>query len=151
MSQTVDILEIKKLIPHRYPFLLVDKVIDLVAGEKATGIKNVTINEPFFQGHFPEKPVMPGVLMIEAMAQTAAIAVMKLDEIDPNGKLVYFMTIDESKFRRVVGPGDVLHIHVEKKQQKMNFWKFEGVVKVDGKAVASATFSAMIVDNPDGQ
>ncbi len=151
MSQTVDILEIKKLIPHRYPFLLVDKVIDLVAGEKATGIKNVTINEPFFQGHFPEKPVMPGVLMIEAMAQTAAIAVMKLDEIDPNGKLVYFMTIDESKFRRVVGPGDVLHIHVEKKQQKMNFWKFEGVVKVDGKAVASAIFSAMIVDNPDGQ
>ncbi len=151
MSQTVDILEIKKLIPHRYPFLLVDKVIDLVAGEKATGIKNVTINEPFFQGHFPEKPVMPGVLMIEAMAQTAAIAVMKLDEIDPNGKLVYFMTIDECKFRRVVGPGDVLHIHVEKKQQKMNFWKFEGVVKVDGKAVASAIFSAMIMDNPDGQ
>ncbi len=151
MSEVIDILEIKELIPHRYPFLMIDKVIDLTAGQSATGIKNVTINEPFFEGHFPVKPVMPGVLMVEAMAQTAAIVVMKLDEIDPAGKLVYFMTVDECKFRRPVGPGDVLHIHVEKKQQKMNVWKFKGSVKVEGKLVASAVFSAMIMDNPNGK
>lgn len=151
MSEVIDILEIKELIPHRYPFLMIDKVIDLTAGERATGIKNVTINEPFFEGHFPVKPVMPGVLMVEAMAQTAAIVVMKLDEIDPRGKLVYFMTVDECKFRKPVGPGDVLHIHVEKKQQKMNVWKFTGSVKVEGKLVASAIFSAMIMDNPNGK
>lgn len=150
MSENIDILEIKKLIPHRYPFLMIDKVIDLEVGESATGIKNVTINEPFFQGHFPEKPVMPGVLIVEAMAQTAAVVVMKMDDIDPEGKLVYFMTVDECKFRRPVGPGDVLHIKVTKKQNKMRVWKFEGDAQVDGKTVASATFSAMIVDNPNG-
>ncbi len=151
MSETIDILEIKELIPHRYPFLMIDKIIDLIPGERAIGIKNVTVNEPFFQGHFPEKPVMPGVLMVEAMAQTAAVAVMKLDEIDPNGKLVYFMTVDECKFRKPVGPGDVLHVVVEKKQQKMAAWKFQGTAKVDGKVVATAIFSAMIVDNPNGK
>ncbi len=151
MSETIDILEIKKLIPHRYPFLMIDKVINLVPGESATGIKNVTINEPFFQGHFPEKPIMPGVLIVEAMAQTAGVAVMKLDQIDPTGKLVYFMTLDECKFRRPVVPGDVLHIIVEKKQQKMNVWKFQGTAKVDGKLMTSAIFSAMIVDAPHGK
>ncbi|MFV0321063.1 MAG: 3-hydroxyacyl-ACP dehydratase FabZ [Alphaproteobacteria bacterium] len=150
MSENIDILEIKKLIPHRYPFLMIDKVIDLEVGESATGIKNVTINEPFFQGHFPEKPVMPGVLIVEAMAQTAAVVVMKMDDIDPEGKLVYFMTVDECKFRKPVGPGDVLHIKVTKKQQKMRVWKFEGDAQVDGKTVASAIFSAMIVDTPNG-
>ncbi|MFV0430788.1 MAG: 3-hydroxyacyl-ACP dehydratase FabZ [Alphaproteobacteria bacterium] len=150
MSENLDILEIKKLIPHRYPFLMIDKVVDLIANESATGIKNVTINEPFFQGHFPDKPVMPGVLIVEAMAQTAAVVVMIADEIEPEGKLVYFMTVDNCKFRRPVVPGDVLEIKVTKKQQKMSVWKFEGDAQVNGKTVASATFSAMIVDAPNG-
>ncbi len=150
MSTRIDeigILEIKEIIPHRYPFLLIDKVKDCLPGEEGTGIKNVTINEPFFQGHFPEKPVMPGVLIVEAMAQTAAVTVIKtFSDDEKKGKLVYFMGIDECKFRNPVGPGDVLELKVVKKQNKLRAWKFEAVATVEGKVAATATFKAMIVD-----
>ncbi len=150
MSEVIDILQIQELIPHRYPFLLIDKVIDLVSGESATGIKNVTYNEPFFQGHFPEKPVMPGVMIVEAMAQTAAVVAMKVakdENINPKDMLVYFMTVDDCRFRKPVGPGDVLKLHVQKKQVKRNVWKFAGTGVVENKKVCEATFSAMMVDN----
>lgn len=143
----IDILEIKTLIPHRYPFLLIDKVINCTPGEGGTGIKNVTVNEPFFEGHFPVRPVMPGVLIIEAMAQTAGVSVLKnFDEADRAGKLMYFMGIDECKFRAPVVPGDVLHLEVEKKQERLRAWKFDGKARVNGKVVATATFKAMIMD-----
>lgn len=149
MSDTLDSLDIQrilKMLPHRYPFLLVDKVIDLVPGEKGTGIKNVTVNEPHFNGHFPGQPVMPGVLIIEAMAQTAGLTVVAGLGPEGEGKLVYFMTIDEARFRKPVVPGDVLHIHVEKTQSRRNVWKFKGEAKVDGQLVAEAIVSAMIID-----
>ncbi len=143
----IDILEIKTLIPHRYPFLLIDKVINCTPGEGGTGIKNVTVNEPFFEGHFPVKPVMPGVLIIEAMAQTAGVSVLKnFDAADRAGKLMYFMGIDECKFRAPVVPGDVLHLEVIKKQERLRAWKFDGKAFVNGKVVATATFKAMIMD-----
>ena len=113
-----------EMIPHRYPFLLVDKVVDIVPSKSATGIKNVTINENFFQGHFPSQPVMPGVLMIEAMAQTCAILVVDSMGKEAEGKLVYFMSIDDARFRKPVGPGDVLHIKVEAIKARRNIWKF---------------------------
>lgn len=144
--ETVEILRIMEMIPHRYPMLLVDKVVDLVEGESATGIKCVTMNEPQFQGHFPAKPVMPGVMIVESMAQTAAILVIHSLGSDNEGKLVYFMTIDNARFRRPVGPGDVMEVKVKKKQQRGPVWKFNGEVYVDGKKAAEADFSAMIVD-----
>lgn len=143
---SVDINRIKDMIPHRYPFLLVDKVIDIDSGQSAVGIKNVTVNEPFFPGHFPTRPVMPGVLMIEAMAQTAAVLVVEHLGEDTEGKLVYFMSVDGVKFRKPVVPGDQLHLHVEKDRCRGNIWKFNGQAKVDGKVVVEASFSAMIVD-----
>ncbi|MCP4393088.1 MAG: 3-hydroxyacyl-ACP dehydratase FabZ [Alphaproteobacteria bacterium] len=143
---SVDINRIKDMIPHRYPFLLVDKVINIDSGESAEGIKNVTINEPFFPGHFPARPVMPGVLMIEAMAQTAAVLVVEHLGEDTEGKLVYFMSVDGVKFRKPVGPGDQLHLHVTKDRCRGNIWKFNGQAKVDGNVVVEASFSAMIVD-----
>lgn len=143
---SVDINRIKDMIPHRYPFLLVDKVIDIDSGQSAVGIKNVTVNEPFFPGHFPARPVMPGVLMIEAMAQTAAVLVVEHLGEDTEGKLVYFMSVDGVKFRKPVVPGDQLHLHVEKDRCRGNIWKFNGQAKVDGKVVVEASFSAMIVD-----
>ncbi|WP_231119049.1 3-hydroxyacyl-ACP dehydratase FabZ [Oecophyllibacter saccharovorans] len=132
-------------IPHRYPFLLIDRVEKIEAGESAVGIKNVTVNEPFFPGHFPGRPVMPGVLIIEAMAQTAATLVVLTLGPAFEGKLVYFMTIEGAKFRRPVVPGDQLRIHVQKERARANVWRFKGVAKVDGVAVAEATFSAMIM------
>ncbi|MBO7071914.1 MAG: 3-hydroxyacyl-ACP dehydratase FabZ [Acetobacter sp.] len=133
-----------RAIPHRYPFLLVDRIEDILLGEEATGIKNVSVNEPFFQGHFPEIPVMPGVLIIEAMAQTAAtLVVLTLGEAF-DGKLVYFMTIDNAKFRRPVEPGDQLRIHVVKERHRANVWRFVGKARVDDVVVAEASFSAMI-------
>ncbi|MBO5995928.1 MAG: 3-hydroxyacyl-ACP dehydratase FabZ [Acetobacter sp.] len=140
----INVTRIMRAIPHRYPFLLVDRIEDILLGEEATGIKNVSVNEPFFQGHFPEIPVMPGVLIVEAMAQTAAtLVVLTLGEAF-DGKLVYFMTIDNAKFRRPVEPGDQLRIHVVKKRHRANVWRFVGKARVDGVVVAEASFSAMI-------
>ncbi|MDG4719566.1 MULTISPECIES: 3-hydroxyacyl-ACP dehydratase FabZ [Thalassospira] len=144
---SVDIQRILEMIPHRYPFLLIDKVIDIAADESATGVKNVTMNEPQFTGHFPQQPIMPGVLIIESMAQTAAILVVQTLGADAEGKLVYFMSIDNARFRKPVVPGDVMHIHVTKKQSRGPVWKFESQVKVDGQVVAEATIAAMIRDS----
>ena len=141
-----DVLRVMELIPHRFPFLMIDKVVDIVPDQSATGIKNVTINEHFFQGHFPSRPVMPGVLIIESMAQTAGVLVVETLEGAAAGKLVYFMTIDEARFRRPVVPGDTLHVHVTKLRNRRNVWKFSGQAKVDGALVAEAEFSAMIMD-----
>ncbi|MBK6897416.1 MAG: 3-hydroxyacyl-ACP dehydratase FabZ [Alphaproteobacteria bacterium] len=149
MSETrdqIDILRIMNMIPHRYPFLMVDKVVDLVPGQSAVGIKNVTINEPHFAGHFPGFPVMPGVLIIEAMAQTAGLVVVEFMGLESKKKIVYFMTIDNARFRKPVTPGDTLHIHVEKVQSRGTVWKFKGEAKVGDKLCAEATFSAMIAD-----
>lgn len=143
----VDIDKIMAALPHRYPFLMIDRIVDLVANESATGIKCVTVNEPHFQGHFPEKPIMPGVLMIEAMAQTAAVLVLESGKLDPEGKLVYFMSINEARFRRPVVPGDILRIEVKKIRNRGNVWKFEGKAKVEERIVAEATYSAMLVEN----
>ncbi len=145
-GKTIDIGRIKEMIPHRYPFLLIDRVVDVVSGESAVGIKNVTVNEQFFQGHFPSRPVMPGVLIVECMAQTAAILVVESLGLGAEGKLVYFMSVDSARFRRPVGPGDSLRIRVTKKQKRGNVWKFRGEAKVDGTVVADATFAAMIMD-----
>lgn len=147
MSTTILQEEIQLLIPHRFPMLLVDKVVDVVLDEKATGIKNVTINEWFFQGHFPEKPVMPGVLIVEAMAQTAGILVMKTTRQEAKGKIVYFMSIEEARFRKPVVPGDTVKLLVEKQRYRSNVWKFSGTATVDGQVVAEAVFSAMITDS----
>jgi len=147
VGQTIDIQRIKEMIPHRYPFLLVDKLVDVVAGERAIGIKNVTANEPFFQGHFPDRPVMPGVLIIEAMAQTAAVIVVAALGKSAEGKLVYFMSIDSARFRKPVGPGDQLKIHCRKERQRGNVWKFSGEAQVDGVVVADASYTAMIMDS----
>ena len=145
--ENVDIIEIKRILPHRYPILMIDRVENIVPDISAIGIKNVTSNEPQFQGHFPDKPIMPGVMLVEAMAQTAAILVAKSDEsINSDGKLVYFMTIDNARFRKIVVPGDTLRILVTKKHRRGNVWKFEGECKVDDQAVADAKFSAMVED-----
>ncbi|MCI5050442.1 MAG: 3-hydroxyacyl-ACP dehydratase FabZ [Rickettsiales bacterium] len=138
--------DIKEMIPHRYPFLLVDKVVNAIDGESCVGIKNVTNNEPFFQGHFPDHPVMPGVLIVEAMAQTAGCLVVHTMGENAKGKIVYFMTVDSARFRKPVIPGDVLRIHCHVKQSRGNVWKFDGIAEVDGKKVAEATYSAMIMD-----
>ncbi len=142
----IDINQIMKMIPHRYPILLVDKLVDIVKGEGAVGLKNITMNEPQFMGHFPGYPVMPGVLIIESMAQTAALVVVDFLGDDAKGKVVYFMTIDDARFRRPVVPGDTMYVHVEKVRSKGPVWKFKGVAKVDGKVCAEATFSAMITE-----
>jgi 3-hydroxyacyl-[acyl-carrier-protein] dehydratase len=141
---TIDIDQIQQMIPHRYPMLMIDRVIDLVPDQRATGIKNVTINEPFFQGHFPGAPLMPGVLIIEAMAQTAAVLVVATLGAEREGSLVYFMSIDSARFRKPVKPGDVLRVHVEKGRNRGNVWKFNGRAVVDGDVVAEATYAAMI-------
>ncbi|MAI06459.1 MAG: 3-hydroxyacyl-[acyl-carrier-protein] dehydratase FabZ [Alphaproteobacteria bacterium TMED87] len=142
----VNIGDIMKIIPHRYPFLLVDRVINLIPDKSVIAIKNVSINEEFFQGHFPSKPVMPGVLIIESMAQSAAVLVSKTLGIDAQGKIVYFMTIDNTRFRSPVVPGDQLKLEVYKVRQRKNVWKFDGKAFVDRVLVAEGSFSAMIVD-----
>lgn len=143
----IDVMRIMEMLPHRYPFLLVDRVVELEVDKSAVGIKNVTINESFFQGHFPRRPVMPGVLIVEAMAQTAAVLVVQTLENETAGKLVYFMTIDEARFRKPVSPGDTLRIHVDKLRSRRNVWKFSGEVRVEGTLVASARFAAMIMED----
>ncbi|WP_408871775.1 3-hydroxyacyl-ACP dehydratase FabZ [Entomobacter blattae] len=143
--ELLDIENIMQSIPHRYPFLLIDKMVEVYLGQSAIGIKNVSVNEPCFQGHFPGKPVMPGVLIIEAMAQTAAVLVVRTLGAEFEGKIVYFMTVENAKFRKPVVPGDQMRIHVEKERNRGNVWKFKGVAQVDGNAVAEAVFSAMIM------
>ena len=142
----INIGDIMKIIPHRYPFLLVDRVINLIPDKSVIAIKNVSINEEFFQGHFPSKPVMPGVLIIESMAQSAAVLVSKTLGIDAQGKIVYFMTIDNTRFRNPVVPGDQLKLEVYKVRQRKNVWKFDGKAFVEKVLVAESSFSAMIVD-----
>lgn len=145
-----DINGIKELIPHRYPFIMIDKIVNIVDGKSILGIKNVTNNEPFFPGHFPNHPVMPGVLIVEAMAQSAACLVVHTMGEAARGKVVYFMSIEEAKFRKPVIPGDVLRIYCEAQKSRGNVWKFKGIATVDGVKVAEATYSAMIMDDKKG-
>ena len=142
----IDINRIKELIPHRYPFLLIDGIQTLIPNESATGIKNVSVTEPFFAGHFPDRPVMPGVLIIEAMAQTAGCLVVASLGKESEGKLVYFMTIENARFRKPVVPGDRMVINVQKLRSRGSVFKFSGKAFVGEVLAAEATFSAMIVD-----
>jgi len=144
--EAIDILRIMKMIPHRYPMLLVDRVVDIKSDQSAVGIKNVTMNEPHFQGHFPTRPIMPGVMIVEAMAQTAGVLVVHTLGGAAEGKLVYFMSIENARFRKPVTPGDQMRIHVTKERNRGAVWRFVGEAKVDDKIVAEATFTAMIVD-----
>lgn len=143
--EDLDIDDIKRMIPHRYPFLLIDRVKDIHAETSAVGIKNVTANEPHFEGHFPAKPIMPGVLIIEAMAQTAAVLVVATLGDEVAGQLVYFMTIDQARFRKPVLPGDQLELALTKEQRRLGMWKFKGRATVDGQLVAEATIGAKIM------
>ena len=147
MGKTLDIMRIMELIPHRYPFLMIDSMVDVVPDVRATGIKNVTINEPYFQGHFPNRPIMPGVLIIEAMAQTAGALVMETIGAEAEGSLVYFLTVDSARFRKPVIPGDRLQVRVEKIRNRGDVWKFKGEARVEGTLMAEAVFSAMIASN----
>ena len=148
--KTADIQLIQRILPHRYPFLLVDKVVDIDGYSSAKGIKNVTMNEPHFQGHFPGTPIMPGVTIVEAMAQTSAVVVgISLDVID-KPLLTYFMGIDNCKFRRMVVPGDVLELHCTVTRAGGRIWKFHGEARVDGQLAAEADFTAMMDLKADG-
>ena len=146
--EVINIDQIKKMIPHRAPILLIDRVEHVVLDSEATGIKAVSGNEPYFAGHFPDFPVMPGVLIVEALAQTAAVLVAATMPDLAQGKLVFFTTIEKARFRQPVRPGDVIKLHAEKNTSKGPLWKFTGKATVDGKLVAEADFGAMIVD-PD--
>ena len=141
---TADIQSIQSLLPHRYPFLLVDRVEDIDGVKTARGIKNVTMNEPHFQGHFPGTPIMPGVTIIEALAQTAAVMVGTTHKLHNKNMLIYFMSIDRCKFRRKVVPGDVLNLHVETLRGGSKIWKFKGIADVNGQMAAEAEFTAMM-------
>ena len=140
----MDIKEIQQVLPHRYPFLLVDRIIDLHPGEKAVGIKNVTMNEEFFRGHFPGNPIMPGVLIVEAMAQVAGVLSFRSGATP--GQSVYFLSIERAKFRKPVIPGDQLRLEINITQQRGNVWKFSGNATVEDKVVAEADFTAMVMD-----
>lgn len=150
MTETLRSQDIMALIPHRYPMLLVDRVQDINPGTSCTGVKNVTFNEPFFQGHFPGEPIMPGVLIVEAMAQTAGALVCHSMGMgaasQSHSKSVYFLGIDDARFRRPVTPGDTLLLKVEKVQNRGNVWKFKGQAFVGDALHAEATFTAMIVE-----
>lgn len=145
-AKSVDIHQIQRILPHRYPFLLVDKVLEMDGYKSGLGIKNVTMNEPHFTGHFPDVPVMPGVLILEAMAQTAGVVVGEALDLAGKGALIYFMSIDGAKFRRKVVPGDVLEMRVETVRGKPGgkVWKFKGVATVEGEMAAEAELTAMI-------
>jgi len=142
----IDVNRIMQMIPHRYPFLMIDRVRDVVKGESAVGLKNVTASEPHFQGHFPDHPIMPGVLIVEAMAQTAAVLVVETLGAESEGKLVYFMSVENARFRKPVTPGDSLAITVILKRSRGNVYKFDGVAKVGETVMADASFAAMIMD-----
>ena len=143
-TETCNIEEIRRIIPHRYPFLLIDKVIDIVKNQSANGIKNVTVNEPYFTGHFPSSPVVPGVLQIESMAQTAAVLVAKSLNVSDSTALVLLTTIDKAKFRKPVVPGDVMLLAISVQKMRNKLWKFKGEVIVDSQRVSECEFSAMI-------
>ncbi len=143
---SLSISEIMELIPHRYPMLLVDRIERMVPGERAVGIKNLTMNEAFFQGHFPQRPVMPGVLTVEAMAQTAAAMAAYTMKAESAGKIVFFMSIDEAKFRKPMGPGDTMELHVQKEKARGAIWRFTGKAIVRGQVCCEASFSAMLAD-----
>jgi 3-hydroxyacyl-[acyl-carrier-protein] dehydratase len=142
----LDIDAIRRMIPHRYPFLMIDRVVEVTAETSAVGIKNVTVNEPYFAGHFPDRPIMPGVLIVEAMAQTAAALVVASIGPAAEGKPVYFMTIDQARFRRPVLPGDQLRIKVVKQHKKLSVWKFLGQATIEDRLAAEAVISAKIMD-----
>ena len=144
-KKSIDIMRIMQLLPHRYPFLLIDKMIEMAGEQSGIGIKNVTMNEPFFQGHFPSRPIMPGVLLVEAMAQTAGALVLE-HYAEHAGKLVFFTSIDGAKFRRPVVPGDTVHFHVKLLAKRSPIFKFSAEAKVDGKLVAEATIGASLMD-----
>ncbi len=146
-----DIHTIKRMIPHRYPFLMIDRVVNLRSNVSAVGIKNVTVNEPHFEGHFPARPVMPGVLIIEAMAQTAATLVVHTLELTDSNSLVYFMSIDGAKFRSPVIPGDQLELHVEVIRGRGKVWKFQGRGMVGERIAAEAEFTAMIISPEEAE
>ena len=143
--EAADIQEIMSLLPHRYPFLLIDKIIEIDGDNSAIGIKNVSISDHVFQGHFPGKPIYPGVLLVESMAQTAGAICVKARQMDGPPPVVYFMTVDKCKFRKPVVPGDVVEFHVTKIRSKGAIWKFAAVAKVGGQKVSEAEISAMLV------
>lgn len=143
----LEIEELMQLLPHRYPLLLVDRLVDIKPGDSAVGIKNVSYGDEFFQGHFPQKPVMPGVLIIEAMAQAAAAFTCYTEELDTEGKIVLFTGVDKARFRRPVVPGDQLRILVRAVQRRPPVWRFEGEATVDGTRVADAQYSAILAQN----
>jgi 3-hydroxyacyl-[acyl-carrier-protein] dehydratase len=145
-TDEIDIMEVMRRIPHRPPFLLIDRAEAFVPGKTLTGVKNVTINEPFFQGHFPGAPVMPGVLIIEAMAQTGGLLMSKSWDVDPEGKIILFMSVDNCRFRQPVRPGDVLRLVVDVNRSRGDVVKFKGRGMVGGKLAAEAEFAAMLVD-----
>ncbi len=145
-ATVLDTAQLMTMLPHRYPMLMVDRLEEIVIDQSAVGIKNVSVNEPCFQGHFPGKPIMPGVLIIESMAQTAAALVVYSMGGTAEGKLVYFMSIESARFRKLVLPGDTLRVHVEKVQKRSNVWKFRGEAKVGDVVCAEAVYTAMIVD-----
>ena len=142
--QSADILRLMSITPHRYPFLLIDRLIEIDGDESAVGIKNVTFNEPHFTGHFPEMPIMPGVLIIECMAQTAAAVALLAQSVETKS-LIYFMSIEDAKFRKPVVPGDQLHIHVKKIKRRGSLMKYACEARVDGNKVAEAVVTAMLV------
>jgi 3-hydroxyacyl-[acyl-carrier-protein] dehydratase len=143
---TADIREILRLLPHRYPFLMVDRITDIRGDDHGIGIKNITVNEPHFLGHFPENPVMPGVLVIEGMAQTAGVLCLRLMEPREQRRSVFFLTIDKAKFRKPAIPGDTLEYHVDKITRRRNMWWYRGEAKVGGVLVAEAELGAMITE-----
>lgn len=140
----LEVDELMQLLPHRYPILMIDRLIDIKPGESAIGVKNISYSDQIFQGHFPQKPVMPGVLIIEAMAQAAAAYTSYTENLDVEGKIVLFMGVDKARFRKPVIPGDQLHIHVRTEHRRSPVWRFASEAMVDGKRVADAHFSAML-------
>jgi 3-hydroxyacyl-[acyl-carrier-protein] dehydratase len=144
---SLDIDQLMKMIPRRYPMLMIDRLEEIVTDHSAVGIKNVSANEPFFQGHFPTRPIMPGVLIIESMAQTAAALVVHTIGNRVEGRLVYFMSVENARFRKLVVPGDQLRVHVERIHKRGNVWKFKGEAKVNDVICAEATYTAMIIDD----
>ena len=149
-KMVIDCNKLMRMLPHRYPFLLVDYLEQVAVNESAVGVKNVSIGEPFFQGHFPGNPIMPGVLIVESMAQTAGALVVESLGLHDSGSLVYFMSIENAKFRKLVIPGNVLKLYVTVKKARTKIWKFQGIAKVDDNIVAESEFTAMMVDPDKG-